>query len=57
MKIYYSNQNGENTIYIDNGTQQIRLFLPEQLSVLDAKYFASSDVAQYVIQQLLKGGE
>lgn len=54
MKIYYSNDNGEHCIYIDEGERQHRIFLPEDAATLDARYFAQSEAANYVIQQLLK---
>ncbi len=57
MQIYYSNDNGEHCVYIDEGERQHRIFLPEDVAMLDARYFAQSEAANYVIQQLLKGGD
>ena len=57
MQIYYSNDNGEHCVYIDEGERQHRIFLPEDVATLDARYFVQSEAANYVIQQLLKMGE
>lgn len=57
MQIYYSNENGEHCVYIDNDGRNHRIFLPEDVAPLDARWFAQSDAALYVIQQLLKGGD
>lgn len=57
MQIYYSNDSGEHCIYIDEGERQHRIFLPEDVATLDARYFAQSEAANYVIEQLLKGGD
>lgn len=57
MQIYYSNDNGEHCVYIDEGERQYRIFLPKEVATLDARYFAQSEAAHYVIQQLLKGGD
>ena len=54
MRIYYSNQNGEHCVYIDEGERQHRIFLPEDVAVLDARWFAQSEAAKYVIEQLLQ---
>jgi len=55
MQIYYSNDNGEHCIYIDEDERQHRIFLPPEVAPLDARYFVQSEAANYVIQQLLKG--
>jgi len=57
MQIYYSNDSGEHCIYIDEGERQHRIFLPQDVATLDARWFAQSEAAMYVIQQLLKGGD
>ncbi|WP_409369892.1 hypothetical protein [Lysinibacillus sp. 38-6] len=57
MQIYYSNDNGEHCVYVDEGERQHRIFLPEDVATLDARYFVQSEAANYVIQQLLKMGE
>lgn len=57
MQIYYSNDNGEHCVYIDEGERQYRIFLPKEVATLDARYFAQSEAATYVIEQLLKGGD
>ncbi|MGA3674081.1 hypothetical protein [Lysinibacillus agricola] len=56
MQIYYSNDNGEHCVYIDEGERQRRIFLPEEVATLDARYFVQSEAVMYVIQQLLKDG-
>ncbi|MGC7931101.1 hypothetical protein ACP3VS_21075 [Lysinibacillus sp. VIII_CA] len=57
MQIYYSNDNKEHCIYIDEGERQRRIFLPLEVATLDARYFVQSEAANYVIQQLLKDGD
>ncbi|WP_157804190.1 hypothetical protein [Lysinibacillus xylanilyticus] len=57
MQIYYSNDNGEHCVYIDEGERQHRIFLPPEVAMLDARYFVQSEAANFVIQQLLKGGD
>lgn len=57
MQIYYSNDNGEHCIYIDEGKRQHRIFLPPEVATLGARYFVQSEAAMYVIQQLLKGDD
>lgn len=57
MQIYYSNDNKEHCIYIDEGERQRRIFLPPEVATLDARYFVQSEAANYVIEQLLKGGD
>lgn len=57
MQIYYSNDNGEHCVYIDEGERQRRIFLPPEVATLDARYFVQSEAALYVIEQLLKGGD
>ncbi len=57
MQIYYSNDNGEHCVYIDEGERQHRIFLPKDVTTLDARYFVQSEAATYVIEQLLKGGD
>ncbi|GEM_PF-1848379 len=57
MQIYYSNDNGEHCVYIDEGERQRRIFLPPEVAPLDARWFAHSEAAMYVIQQLIKGGD
>lgn len=57
MQIYYSNDSGEHCIYIDEEERQHRIFLPPEVATLDARYFVQSEAANYVIQQLLKGGD
>ncbi|MFJ7668403.1 hypothetical protein ACIQXI_14985 [Lysinibacillus sp. NPDC097195] len=57
MQIYYSNDQGEHCVYIDEGERQHRIFLPKDVATLDARYFVQSEAANYVIQQLLKGGD
>lgn len=57
MQIYYSNDNREHCVYIDEGDCQHRIFLPKEVATLDARYFAQSEATAYVIEQLLKGGD
>ena len=57
MDLFYSNQNGEHCLYIDEGIRQQRVFLPPQIDELDAKMLVRSPTAHYVIQQILKEGE
>ncbi|MFJ8515792.1 hypothetical protein [Lysinibacillus xylanilyticus] len=57
MQIYYSNDNKEHCVYIDEGERQRRIFLPPEVASLDARWFAQSEAANYVIQQLLKGDD
>lgn len=57
MQIYYSNENGEHCVYIDNDGRNHRIFLPVDIAPLDARWFAQSEAAKYVIQCLLEGGD
>ncbi len=57
MQIYYSNDNKEHCVYIDEGEHQYQIFLPKEVATLDARYFVQSEAANYVIQQLIKGGD
>lgn len=51
LKIYYSNDLGEHTIYLDEGTKQTRIPLPADIDPADARIFATSKTAVYVLIQ------
>ena len=52
LKIYYSNDLGEHTIYIDEQTKQTRVPLPKDIDPLDARIFAASKTAVYVLMKV-----
>lgn len=57
MNIYYTNQNNEHSLYVDESTRQTVVRLPIEISEGEAWYFAKSDVSKFVISALLKEGE
>ena len=57
INIYYSNENGSNTVYIDNGSKQMRIHLPKQYKEIEAETFVSLPVTKYILTKLLNSKE
>lgn len=54
-KVFYSNDQGEHTVYIDEGNRQTTVRLPREIGEDEAWYFAKMPITQYVLQKLLEG--
>lgn len=54
MNVFYSNDRGEHTVYIDEKTRQTRIRLPKEIGEGEARNFAKLPATQYVLQKLLE---